>query len=101
MGNELLYGIGGLALGLGGMYLLIRQGIIPNPAPVVVARARVPMRARAVQPVAMNNNSVGKFSRQSFNGRIVAENVPTQFKRAGILASQQGWGQHSDLIRID
>ena len=108
MGNEYLFGIGGVALGLGGMYLLIRQGIIPNPSPVapVTARASAPMRRSFARPRPMtnqNNAFTGKFGRKSFNGKVVASNIPTRHARAGILANAQSFSDpaHSGLIRIN
>jgi len=110
MDSELIYGIGGLAVGGLAVYLLIQKGIIPNPAPVVArapAAARTPLRA-AVRPVATNVAPAqygGKFTSRGngrqFGGAVTARNIPTQYARAGILASAQEFGQHQDLIRID
>ena len=104
MKNEILYGLGGLALGVGGLYLAISQGWIPSPAPAPVV-AISPMRARAPQPVANTLSQYGKFGRASYNGNVVATNIPTQHARAGILARPQSQvfeaPMHADLIRVD
>ena len=67
----------------------------------------------AVRAVAASN-SVGGYSGKSFTvtpsfggptfgGRITAENIPTRYTRAGILAGAQAFEapEHADLIRVD
>ncbi|MBA7709317.1 hypothetical protein ES703_118231 [subsurface metagenome] len=95
MTNKIIYGVIGLGAGAGLMWLAIRQGWIVSPVAPVVARARAPMQARA-RPVNRTNTNA-----RQFNGRVTATNIPTQYARAGIGATQQGWGQHADLIRVD
>jgi len=98
MTNNLIYGILGLGLGAGAMYLLIRQGIIPSPVAPVVARARAPMNAR-VRPLGNRINA----NTRKFNGLVTAQNIPTQYARAGIGATAQAFSspEHADLIRVD
>jgi len=119
MQTDILYGILGVGIGAGAMYLLIQQNIIPSPNGTT-ARARVnsatqvartPMRANA-RPVvnAGPTQYAGKFSSAGSNGRtfggvVTAQSIPSQYARSGILArpSSQSFSEpsHADLIRID
>ena len=70
--------------------------------------------AGAVRAVASPSVNVGGYSGKSFSvtpsfggptfgGRISAENIPTRYTRAGILAGAQAFEapEHADLIRVD
>lgn len=103
MQNELLYGVGGLAIGGLAVYFLIKGGIIPSPAPVV---ARAPA-ARAIarpRPQVVATANTGYAGKQ-FLGPVTATSIPTQYSRSGILArpaSQKFESpEHADLIRVD
>jgi len=88
---------------------LLAKGVID------MVRTPAGMGVRApVKSVSVNANGVGgyagkaysyapTFGGKTFSGKVTAQNIPSQYARAGILSGAQAFEspEHADLIRVD
>jgi len=93
-GIKSLFLVAGSNLFATGVVDLIKPATVP--APIVAARAVAPAGGNPAKFTGRPNGRV-------FAGPVTATNIPTQYARAGILASAQAFSvpEHADLIRVD